>query len=166
MDALGKLGIDVWGLLLYLVNFGVLLLLMHRFVYKPLLKMLDERKDRIKEDVETATEIREQLERERGEEEQMRKARLQELDGRVSDAKALAREEAKRTIGEAEAQRDAILSQASKSADQVIASTINDAEQEILARVQQVVTHVLQDGVPKEVVEKSVKDSWSKLTRA
>lgn len=166
MDALGKLGIDGWGLLLYLVNFGVLLLLMQRFVYKPLVKMLDERRDRIKDDVERASSMREQLKKERAAEVDERKARLSELDERIKEAKGVARDEAKKLLTDAESQRDAILSHASETADSTIAGAMQDAEKEILSRVKQVVTRVLEEGVPQEIVEKSVQDSWKTVTKS
>lgn len=166
MDALAKLGIDGWGLLLYLVNFGVLLLLAKRFVYKPLLKVLDERRERIKDDVERAAAMREQLKKERAAEVDERKTRLTELDERIKEAKTVAREEAKKLLTDAEAQRDAILSHASETADATIAGAMQDAEKEILSRVKQVVTHVLEEGIPQEIVEKSVQDSWKTVTKS
>lgn len=165
MDALAKLGIDGWGLLLYLVNFGVLLILLKRFVYKPLIKYLEERQKRIKEDVERAEEIRKQLVKERADEVDERKARLLALDERIKEAKTVAREEAKRVIQEADQQREAILTNASEVADATISSTIKETEKEILERVRRVVTHVLEEGVPKELVEESVQKSWKRVTK-
>ena len=165
MEALAKLGIDGWGLLLYLVNFGILFLLLKRFVYKPLLKVLDDRKNRIKDDVERATFMREELKKEREEEAGARKARLEELDERVKEAKKVARDEAKRLLNEAESQRDAILTQASKAADETIAATIADAEKEILDRVKRVVSHVLEENIPQDVVAESVQKSFKSVTK-
>lgn len=166
MDALANLGIDGWGLLLYLVNFGLLLWLMQRYVYKPLVKYLDKRRDQIKEDVDRAAMLRKDLDAEREGESAQRAKRLEALDAQVKDAKQLARTEAKQMIADAETQRDAILSNASKTADATIAATMSDAEGEILERVRRVVTHVLEDGVPQDLVDKSVQDSWKRVTKA
>lgn len=166
MDALAKLGIDGWGLLLYLVNFGVLLFLMKKYVYAPLVKMLDERRDRIKEDVEKASEMRVALKKERAEEVEERKQRLAELDERIQDAKSMAREEAKKLISEAETQRDAILAHASQTADATIAATIDKSQQEIIKRVQRIVTHVLEEGVPEKTVQESVQKSWDSIAKS
>lgn len=165
MEALAKLGIDGWGLLLYLVNFGILFLLLKRFVYKPLLKVLDDRRNRIKDDVERATFMREELKKEREEEAGARTARLEELDERIKEAKKVARDEAKRLLMDAEAQRDAVLTQAAKAADETIAATIADAEKEILDRVKRVVSHVLEENVSQEVIAESVKKSFTSVTK-
>lgn len=47
MDALTSLGIDLKLLIAQVVNFGILLFILTKFLYKPLLKLLDERKQKI-----------------------------------------------------------------------------------------------------------------------
>ncbi len=164
MDALGKLGIDLWGLVLYLVNFGILLVVMQRFVFKPLVKMLDARRDLIHSDVQAAKSMREKLEKQEAQEASERKRREQELEARVQGVKQTVREDAKKILTDAEAQRDSILAQASKVADERVTSTISEAEREIIARVNKVVKHVLQDAVSEKDIQKSVEDSWAHVT--
>ncbi len=55
---IGALGIDLGALIAYVVNFGVLLVLLYLFAYKPILKMLDQRASRIKESLEEADRVR------------------------------------------------------------------------------------------------------------
>jgi F-type H+-transporting ATPase subunit b len=57
-SGIGALGIDLGALIAYLVNFGVLLVLLYLFAYKPLLAMLDQRSNRIKESLEEADRVR------------------------------------------------------------------------------------------------------------
>jgi F-type H+-transporting ATPase subunit b len=57
-SGIGALGIDLGALIAYLVNFGVLLLLLYLFAYKPILGMLDQRSNRIKESLEEADRVR------------------------------------------------------------------------------------------------------------
>lgn len=166
MDALGNLGIDGFSVLLYLVNFGILLLLLQRFAYRPLLKMLETRREQIKTDVQKAQTLREGLEIERADEEQARATRLAQLDQQISSAKKMAREEAKKLLIDADEQRDAILAQASSQVEEAIAGTIQEAEEEILTRIKKVVLQVLEDGVPEEVAKESVKKSWEAVSRS
>lgn len=55
---IGALGVDIGALIAYLVNFGVLLLLLYLFAYKPILAMLDQRANRIKDSLEEADKVR------------------------------------------------------------------------------------------------------------
>ena len=48
MDALQKLGIDGWSLVLYLVNYGILFFVLGKYVYKPLAKAMDARSEKIR----------------------------------------------------------------------------------------------------------------------
>ncbi|MGE0058025.1 MAG: F0F1 ATP synthase subunit B [Dehalococcoidia bacterium] len=53
------LGINVPVLIIQIINFSFLLLLMRLFIYKPVLKMLDERRERIREGLSAAERGRE-----------------------------------------------------------------------------------------------------------
>jgi F-type H+-transporting ATPase subunit b len=70
------LGINLPVLLFQLVNFTFLLLVLRLFIYKPVLKMLDERRERIREGLSAADRGREQAaEAERQAQEQIEAAR-------------------------------------------------------------------------------------------
>jgi F-type H+-transporting ATPase subunit b len=70
------LGINLPVLIIQLVNFAFLFILMKMFVYKPILKMLDERRERIREGLNAADRGREQAaEAERQAQEQIEAAR-------------------------------------------------------------------------------------------
>ena len=53
-----KLGINVTWLLAQLINFGLLLFILWRFAYKPVLGMLAARKQKIQESLEYADKVK------------------------------------------------------------------------------------------------------------
>lgn len=57
---LATLGFDIPSLIVYLVNFTLLLIVLYFFAYKPFLRMLDERSKRIKEGLEGAERAKEE----------------------------------------------------------------------------------------------------------
>ncbi len=62
---LQQLGVD-WGkLAVQAINFLILLYLLHRMAYRPLLRMMDQRRERIRNDLEEARRLREEAERTR-----------------------------------------------------------------------------------------------------
>ncbi len=85
-SGIGALGVDVNSLIVYLINFGVLLAILYFFAYKKILGVLDQRAGRIKDSLDEA-------ERVRGESEE-RQAEMQ----RTFDE---GREESKRLLAEA-----------------------------------------------------------------
>ncbi len=61
MEVLAAIGIEPYRLLQQIVNFGILLFLLQMFLYKPVLKMLAERKEKIRKGLEDAEKAREAL---------------------------------------------------------------------------------------------------------
>jgi len=55
------IGISVPGLVAQLINFGILFLLLYFVLYKPVLRMFNERSSRIKESMDQAEEIKEKM---------------------------------------------------------------------------------------------------------
>jgi F-type H+-transporting ATPase subunit b len=83
-----KLGLNLPGLIAQFVNFGVLLLILWRFVLPPVRKMLDERRARIQESLDAAERMRQQAtETERMLEEQREEGRrqAQEIIGQAQE---------------------------------------------------------------------------------
>ena len=163
MDAFAKLGIDAWGIVLYLGNFGVLLWLMHRFVYKPLVKIVDERRGQIKENIEQAEKMRDELTASKEAAVAEAKEKEAQMQSRFAEAKKLVKEEAAALLADAEERREALLTQAHEQAASVKEGILADAEGETKKRIEQVVLHVLKEGVPQDVVQQSVNDSWKTL---
>jgi F-type H+-transporting ATPase subunit b len=61
MEGIGELGINWATLLAQVVNVGILFVLLYFAAYKPLMRMLDERSRRVKESMENAEAIKQQL---------------------------------------------------------------------------------------------------------
>ncbi len=55
-----QLGINLPTLIVYIVNFGILLAVLYFFAYKPLLKAMDQRSDRIRDSLAAADQAREE----------------------------------------------------------------------------------------------------------
>jgi F-type H+-transporting ATPase subunit b len=67
MGGFASLGINLQLLVVFIVNFIVLLVLLRLFLYKPVLKMLDERAKRTKEAMELAESTKKEYEQAKGE---------------------------------------------------------------------------------------------------
>src|SRR3989344_8353758 len=61
MEILKQFGINPVLLAAQVVNFLILLFILKKFLYKPILKVLDERKRKIEESLNNATEIERKL---------------------------------------------------------------------------------------------------------
>ena len=107
-----ELGFNLPSLLVFLANFAILLVILYFFAYKPILKMLDQRSERIRESLEAAEQAKQQAaESEARTQEHLQEAR-REGQKLLEQARALAekfredemakaREEAEAFIGRA-----------------------------------------------------------------
>ena len=112
MGGFSSLGISLPLLLAFVINFIILLALLGKFLYKPVLKMLDERTQKVKESMEWAESIKRDYEQARVEvQKQIEKGRQEGqaiLAQAVQKGEAL-KEEARK---EASAQAKAIVEKA------------------------------------------------------
>jgi F-type H+-transporting ATPase subunit b len=60
MEGLKELGFSVPTLIAQLINFGIILILLRIFAYKPIMRMMDERSRKIRESLEQAERIKQQ----------------------------------------------------------------------------------------------------------
>lgn len=95
-------GIDWRLLLVQAVNFGVLLLVLTYFLYKPLLRIIDERREKVSEGVRTA----------------------EEASRKLADAKV----ESDVLVGSAAREAEELVAQARSRADGVGSEIVKDAE--------------------------------------
>ena len=108
MEALSKLGIDFKVMIAQIINFGILIAVLTKLLYKPILHALDQRRKRIEESLKMATEI------------ETKSAKMEEEMGHKRD---LAKKESAEIVGEAKAtaekDRAKILISAAEESDRV-----------------------------------------------
>jgi len=116
---MAQLGINGPFLLAQIINFIILFLLLRRFLFPPLLRMLDERKRRIAEGLAAADIARKEAEAERARLMAQIEAERREAQARIAAASA-----------EAERVKAEIVAQAQREAEAIKAKAIAEAEAE------------------------------------
>jgi F-type H+-transporting ATPase subunit b len=164
MNALQNLGIDLWSLVLYLVNFGILAVVLTKFLYKPLLRTLDTRRETVKKNLDEAEELRKTLSAEREQRESDARLIAAEATKELAIARADAEARARAVLADAEAKREQMIAEAVADISQRKRVMVAEVEQELLSRVETVAMTVLRDKVPAEVVRDSVKESWQSVS--
>jgi F-type H+-transporting ATPase subunit b len=124
MGGFASLGVNLPLLVVFIINFIVLFILLRLFLYKPVLKMLDERTKRTKEGMELAEATKKEYEQARGEvQKQIEKSRqeAQAISAQAIQTGERLREESRqeatkqaqviidRTRAELETERDKII---------------------------------------------------------
>ncbi len=114
-----KLGINLNFLVAQLVNFLILLALLRLFLYKPVLNMLAERRQRIKEGLEAAEKAKEEAARERA-----------EFEKKLEEERKLAQQRIAEATRASEKAREEIIKRAQEEAREIVARAREDAEKE------------------------------------
>ncbi len=105
-------GIDWRLLLIQALNFGLLLVVLSYFLYKPLLKIIDERREKIAEGVRTAEAASRRLAEAKEEGDKQIGEAARQAEGLVSSARASAEERKSQILAEAETRAHGIVKDA------------------------------------------------------
>ncbi|NOX62376.1 MAG: F0F1 ATP synthase subunit B [Chloroflexi bacterium] len=160
---MNQLGVNGPFLLSQIINFIILLLLLKRFLYPPLMNMLDERKQRIADSLAAAEVARKEAEEERARLMAQIEAERAEAQKRIAEASA-----------QAERVRADILAEAKREAEELKARAIQEAEaekQRILAEAhkqiaeltvlatERVVRHGLDESLQHQLIEEFLSET-------
>lgn len=128
---LGAFGVDWKLLLVQVVNFGILIVALWYFLYKPVLQVLTKRQALIQQGVEDARSATEKLEHADDE----AKERIRTADGEaaalVQSAREAGAKERARLVHEAELRAEAIEKDAAARAEESKAKALRESEKEI-----------------------------------
>jgi F-type H+-transporting ATPase subunit b len=116
---MAALGLNGAFLLAQIVNFFILLFLLKKFVFPPIVNMLDERKKRIAEGLTAADAARREAEEER-----------KQLMAQIEAERAEAQQRVAAASAQAERVKEDILAEARQEAEAIKTSAIEEAEAE------------------------------------
>ncbi len=121
-----------WKLLIVqAVNFGLLLSLLTYFLYKPVLRIIDERQKKIAEGVKTAAEADRKLADAKTESDEMVGGAAREAEALVASARSRANEQGAEMLKAAEARAAATTKDAAERAEEAKRQMIKESEREI-----------------------------------
>ncbi|KKR81217.1 MAG: ATP synthase subunit b [Candidatus Daviesbacteria bacterium GW2011_GWA1_41_61] len=161
MEILNEFGVKPVLLIAQVVNFLLLLFILKRFLYKPILKALEQRKQKIVQSLKNAEEI---------------EKRLEAVSKEREEALRKASKEAETIIGEATTSADRIIAQAHEKAQKDISKMIERSQQSlklereklyqdikgelaglVMVALEKVTGKVVTEKDQKELIKKSIK---------
>lgn len=131
MEIFHTFGIDWRLLLIQAVNFGVLMLALWAFLYKPLLKLLDERRSKIEKGVRDAEEADAKLKSASEEKRAMLVAATKEADALAERARRELVEKEKQSALLADEKAGRIIATAEKESAELKARALAGAKEEL-----------------------------------
>jgi F-type H+-transporting ATPase subunit b len=159
-ELLSKLGID-WKLLIaQIINFLVLLFVLYKFAYGPILAMLDKRTRKIEKGLKDADEAKKQLEVGQKKQEEILKKARHEAKDIVEKARSQAEKAKEEIADEAKVQGQKIIADARVQIEQEKKKTIQEIKAEVgslvVAATEKIVGEKIDAKKDKEIIEKSL----------
>lgn len=160
MEKLLTLGIDPLAMLIYLANTGVLLGTLTYLLYKPILKILDKRRDMIASSIDEAKHLQEVFEKKLAESEENRKKTETELKEELAKLHKYTEEKRAELTAEMEKSRIEMMEKAQKEIEAKKDGLIKDAEKEIKVIMTRIILDIVENKVPEAVIQDSITSSW------
>ncbi len=154
MQSLDVISINLWDILVSLANLVILFLLVKKFLYKPVKKMLETRQATIEGDYAKANEAKEQALADKAAYEEKLSEAKTEADGVIQSAVSIAKARENEILAEAKEKADAILRKANDDA----ALELKKAEKSIKDEIVVVSTLLAEKLLERELNEKDNKE--------
>lgn len=157
-----ELGIEPVLLLAQIVNFGIILFVLKKFLYKPILSMLDKRKAEIEEGLAAAAKATRSEEKQKEKEAELLMQAKKDAKAIVDQAKKQLEEQKKQILAEAHTQAAEILAKAKTQAEKVAEageeSMKSQAVELATAMVEKVLPDLLSESDHRKLLAAKLKD--------
>jgi F-type H+-transporting ATPase subunit b len=161
--AITDLGVNLPVLVAQLINFTALLILLRLFVYKPVLKMLDERRERIREGLNAAERGREAAVEANREAQAQIDAARREGQAIIAQAQQVAQRMQEEGIERARIEQEAILARARAEIELERDSAIAELRKEFadltIAAAEKVIGQSLDRAAHQRLIEQALSES-------
>lgn len=147
---MGELGINPTYLAFQIINFLLLVFLLHRILYRPILNMLDQRKERIREGQEAAQQARTEAEQLRQEYEQQLEESRAHARKIIEDATAAAERLRDESVANAQQEAQRILERGQEELRAEVAHARRELRQEVASLSVAVAGKLIQESLDTE----------------
>ncbi len=158
-----KLGLDVKLIVAQAVNFILLLIILHRVAYKPILGMLQKRADTIDKSLKQAKKIEEELQRtEENRKKEMKKAR-EEYQALIAEAEETGKRKKEEMAEEAIKKTREIVTKAKEEIRSEKEKSVTEARQEIADLAIEISKKIIKGSVDENKQKELIKESLMKI---
>lgn len=165
MQGFNSLGIDLTSLLIYLVNFGILYLIISKLLSKPILDLILKRTETIKNNLSEAERLKLEIQKEKEEFENQKKKMREEMNLEMRKFKDALEVKNLELEKENQERREKMVADARKEIQAKKDDIYSEMQDEILLVVSTVVKKLIKDEVSDSTIKQSVKEVWKDLRK-
>lgn len=146
-----------------IVNFTILLFLLTKFAYKPILDLLENRRKLVDKGLKDAETAEKSLAKANEDSSKIIQDAYSEANKIIEEAKAGAATEAKEIVLKANDQADKVVARAQAEADSLKEKTLKEAKQEIAGLVTTALDKIISNNLDETTKQKLSKEAISNL---
>lgn len=151
-------GVEVWSLIFTWVNFVILLLIIKRFLWKPVMKILEKRRNEVEVTYAAAEESKIAAETARAEYEQKLSSAKEEASEIVKNAVSRAQIRSEQLLKEAKQQASATIEKAEVEIEKERKKALNQVKDEISGLAVSIASKVIEREIKPEDHERLIED--------
>lgn len=163
MEFFHAFGVSWKSLLAQFVNFAILLVILQKLAYKPLLKFMEERNQRIAKGVEEAKEAQKALQSTREEQERLLAQARKEATELIDAARKSADAQAASIVAQAKAEVSKVIAQGKVSLQQERERMLQEVKKDVIGMVITSAEKILTGVVDEKVDQKWVKSQLERV---
>lgn len=160
MEILEKIGINFQSIVIYLVNIGILVAVISYFMTGPLLKVLDQRRKKIKDNLREAELIKEEFSSERKKLQEQNEALKTEMERSLTLLKKEIEDRRRKEDEELALKKAKMLEEIRTLVEEEKKGILKAAEREALELIVKTILSIVTTKIPEETIRQSVEDAW------
>ncbi|MBI4256604.1 F0F1 ATP synthase subunit B [Candidatus Uhrbacteria bacterium] len=151
---LGTLGINLKIFLAQFLNFAVVLFVLWKWVYKPIVKLLEERQEKIERSVKQADDVEKRVRELETEHKEVIATAKSEATKILEEARSASEDRKKELLAKAKEEVKGVVAQGKVQLEAQKEQMIRDAREEIAAIAVEAARKILEDGVDEKKATK------------
>jgi len=165
MQGFNSLGIDLTSLLIYLVNFGILYLIISKLLSKPILDLILKRTETIKNNLSEAERLKQEIQKEKEEFENQKKKMREEMNLEMRKFKEALEQKNLHIEKEMNEKREKLMDEARIEIKNKKNEIYSEMQDDILLLVSKVVKNFIKEEVSESTIKNSVKEVWKDIQK-
>lgn len=165
MQGFNSLGIDLTSLIIYLVNFGILYLIISKLLSKPILDLILKRTETIKNNLSEAERLKQEIQKEKEEFESQKKKMREEMNLEMRKFKEALELKNLHIEKEMNEKREKLMDEARIEIKNKKNEIYSEMQDDILLLVSKVVKNFIKEEVSENTIKNSVKEVWKDIQK-
>jgi len=165
MEGLANLGINTHSLLIYIVNFGILVIVLNKFLFKPVAEMIEKKQHGIKTSLDEANLISVEFQNKLNEIEEEKLQVEKKLNEELSNLRSFVETKRSEMLREIEQQRSEMISKAQAEVDQMKLDAFESSKEDLNKFLKVALSKIVSEQVSEDAINNSFESSWNQFTK-